>query len=457
MSSIHDFVNALHRSHLDNGRMVYYRAKANTASKRGEIEPVMPATPFIFEYFLFNSIYQHDWEESDQKNELLSLPRNKKKHIILREGDQQEKLIEYLKELCIKKPELIERAFAPFKHLVDLTGAWTKIVPDHNLDEDSGVIFFFSAREMQDMLRSGISVDALPTFFKHINVCREFVGKVRNNIFHGAKSLAQIWDEDQRRRIELYHLLIQSINSLFFLTRGMSEVASDEVCHPIEISSEPKPIRLSSMEVLELRVEGMLKKEDPELIPWANELLKPLRDSGEPSGAMFSPSAGADIITPVLIGLPFCTEFHFYDDGGAGEWRKAVRHLCNILGNPRGLKVPDGGKRSFEVEFEYNGIPRRIFHVKADNEKFLATSSRLVFFFHRGDSQGEGGADQPWDGEWFARWKEMIPAGRLCAVLSDGIPYGLNPELARHMTKHPTLLSTQHRGPYSCGIIRSPH
>jgi hypothetical protein len=434
--------------------MVYYRAKANSASKRSEIEPVMPATPFIFEYFLFNSIYQHDWAASKEPGPLVMHETRPGKNG-LREWEQQKKLLEHLELRCLDNPKLIERAFAPFKHLVDLTGAWTKIVPDHNLNEDSGVTFFLSVRQIQDMLRSGVSVDALPTFFEHIDVCREFVGKVRNNIFHGAKSLAQIWNKDQRRRIEVYHLVIQSINSLFFLTRGMSEVASDEVCHPIEIPSVPTPIRLSSMEVLELRVEGMMKKEDPKLIPWANEYLKPLRDAGEPSGAMFYPSAGSDIITPVLISLPFCTEFHFYDDGGAGEWRKALRHLCNILGNPRGLKVPDGGKQSFEVEFEYNGIPRRIFHVKADNEKFLQTCSRLVFFFHRGDSQGEGGSDQPWDGEWFARWKEMIPPGRPCAVLTDGIPYGLNTELARHLTKHPTLPSTPHRGTYSCGIIQS--
>jgi hypothetical protein len=457
MSSIADFIAALHASHLDNGRMVYYAAKADTSTRRSDIKPVMPATPFIFEYFLFNSIYQHDWSESDQKNELLSFPRNKRNHISLSEAAQQEKLLEYLKELCIKKPEIVGKAFAPFKHLVDLNGAWTKIVPDHNLDEDSGMNFFHSVQEIRDMLHSDISADALPEFFKHINVCREFVGKVRNNIFHGAKSLEKIWDVGQRRRIELYHLVIQSINSLFFLTRGMSDVAADEVCHPIKIPSLPVPIRLSSMEVLEMRVEGMMKKEDPELIPWARKLLEPLCDGKELSGAMFYPSAGRDIITPVLIGLPFCLEFYFYDDGSPSGWRKTIEHLCKILGvtmNQMKTKVP---KHRCDIEFEYAGIQRRIFHVRAKNEQFLTSETRLLFFFRRGDGEGEGGSDQPWDGEWFSRWKTMIPPGRLCAVLTDGTPHGLAKELARDLTKHSTLLSTPHNEPYYCGIIRSPH
>jgi len=454
MSDLHDFVRYLHRSHLDNGRMVYYAVKAGC----GKAEPVMPATPFIFEYFLFNSIYQHNWKETDQTGNLQQHPKNHKGFPTLKEHEQQQILLDYLQELSQQNTEMVQRAFSPFKHLVDLNGKWTKIIPDHNLNEEAGEKFFRAVRGIQDMLQFGISVDSIPVFFKHLDDCREFVGKVRNNIFHGAKSLSQIWEDSHRRRIELYHLFIQSLNSLFFLTRdGIDKVASDNVSHAIQLpTTTEKPFFMSSMKVLELQVTGMMKQEDPELISWANEILKPLRAKNDPTGAMFYPSAGADLITPVLIGLPFCNEFHFYDKHGANGWNQALKQLGNILGNPKGFKVPPNTKRSFEMEFEFAGVPRRILRIREDNENFLKSSARLIFFFHRGDSVGEGGADQPWDSELYEQWKNKISARRLCAVLTDATPHGLHRELAYQLTQHPTLVSTRHQMPYYCGIIHTP-
>ncbi len=418
----------------------------------------MPATPFIFEYFLYNSIYQYDWKRTDQNSTLLVHPRNQNGHPRLREWEQQDKLLEYLQERSTENPRIIQRAFAPFKFLDDLEGQWTEIDSDNILSEDDGRKFFGAVRELKAILLTGISEDVIEVFFENLKTCREFVGKVRNNIFHGAKSLSQIWSEHQRRRIELYHLLIQSLNSLFFLTREhIDSVASDRVISPVYLPSGSEKDTLLSTEILELQLEGLMKQEDSTLIAWANELLAPLRNAGEPSGALFYPSAGCDIITPFLIGLPFCSEFYFYDKGSASGWEKALKRLREILGNPSGFIVPKIPTRSFEIEFEYAGVKRRIFHRKADNEEFLKTSSRLSFFFHRGDSMGEGGADQPWDGAWFERWQKMIPEGESCAVLSDGIPYGFHKNLASRLTKHETLCRTPHSGPYHCGIIHHNH
>jgi hypothetical protein len=451
MSSIHDFVSALHQSHLDNGRMVYYAAMATHEKRNDDIEPVMPVTPFIFEYFLYNSIYQHDWIFSDTSGQLATHGQDGRRPG--REGEQQEKLInEYLKPCCDQRPELLKKAFAPFAHLVDLDGEWTKIIPDSKLDAKSGENFFNSVRNIQNMASSGISSDVVPHIFQDINTCREFVGKVRNNIFHGAKKLRDIWDIRQRQRIELYHLFIQSLNSLFFLTRGMENVASDEVFSPILIPTRnANPLVISSMKVLELFVEGMMKREDANLISWANECLKPLRNEEEPSGALFYPSAGGDIITPVLLGLPFCKEFHFYDNGGARDWARAMRHLAKLLD----FTLPRHLERSFETRFEYGGVKRRIFHTRADNQDFLNTSSRLVFFFRRGDSNGDGGSDQRWESDLFTQWKPMIPGGELCAILTDGIPGGLADELKRKLGEPKKFPSSQRKFPYYCGIIRS--
>jgi len=123
--------------------MVYYAAKTGT----DKVTPLMPATPFIFEYFLFNSIYQHDWEYTDSGGRL-AMFETRLGNGGLREWEQQKKLLKYLEERCVEKPKQIERAFAPFKHLVDLNGVWAKITPDQKLSEKDGEDLFCAVREI---------------------------------------------------------------------------------------------------------------------------------------------------------------------------------------------------------------------------------------------------------------------------------------------------------------------
>src|SRR5437773_10408090 len=50
---------------------------------------------------------------------------------------------------------------------------------------------------------------------------------VRNSIFHGSKALGKTYDEDQKRRFEVYDLFLMCITSLFFLVAGLKHVVSD--------------------------------------------------------------------------------------------------------------------------------------------------------------------------------------------------------------------------------------
>jgi hypothetical protein len=458
MPNIKDFVSALHASHLDNGKMVYYAA----IDERGKIKPLMPTTPFIFEYFIYNSIYQIDWESTYQnaENQILSHKRNEKGRIILREYEQQQALLAYLEKSNIETPDRVQRAFAPLKYLACLEGSWTKIIPDHNLSAHEGEKFFQNVRELQSMLRADITKNQIPRFFKILDSCREFIGKVRNYIFHGAKSLRQISNESQSRRIELYHLIIQSINSLFFLScPGIDEVATDHTFNQIEIQTAGKSQLVRSMKVLELFVDGMIKREDSALIAWATDHFHSLKPEKAPFGAMFYPSAGFDIITPILIGMSFCTDFYFYnkDNIDGKKLNTAFKHLGKILDFPMEGKVTREKNHSYYVEFEYAGVIRRIHYRVADNEDFLLSDSRLLLFFRRGDSFGEGGSDQPWDKEWFARWKKMIPQGQLCAVLTDGKPHGIDPQLAHQLTPIELVCGAHHSKNYYGGIITPTH
>lgn len=438
--------------------MVYYARKAGV--KRSM--PLMPATPFIFEYFLFNSIYQVDWETSFQGETgcILSHEKNDKGRVKLKESEQQEKLLKYLEKECGENSKFIERAFAPFKYLIDLNGSWMKSVPGQNLSKEDGENFILSVKTIQDLLCNGVTKNDVPKFFEHINQCREYVGKVRNNIFHGVKSLSQISEGKQSRRIELYHLVIQSINSLFFLTIAKkSNVASDHVFNPIEVRVNDDYLRLRSMAVLELFVKGMIKREDSELIGWASKQFETLREQGTPSGAMFYPSACCDVITPILIGIPFCTDFYFYnkDNISKNKLAEVFKELLTVLGISYVPEMVTPTKNGYQIEFEYAGISRRIFHMKADNSGYLSQDSNLRFLFRRGDSFGEGGSDQPWDNDWVPHWKAKIPTGQLCAVLTDGKPHVINPELAEELSSFPSSLHSGRSKKYYGGVISSPH
>jgi hypothetical protein len=75
-------------------------------------------------------------------------------------------------------------------------------------------------------------------------------------------------------------------------------------------------------------------------------------------------------------------------------------------------------------DFEFNGIPRRLHWVHADNMAFLQEDVELAFYFHRGDSWGEGGSGQEWDSKLLPKLLKMIPFSSSCVYLTDGVPGG---------------------------------
>ncbi|BCO09217.1 hypothetical protein GF1_15930 [Desulfolithobacter dissulfuricans] len=52
----------------------------------------------------------------------------------------------------------------------------------------------------------------------------------------------------------------------------------------------------------------------------------------------------------------------------------------------------------------------------------------LSFYFHRGDSWGEGGSGQRWDSEHIPELINMVPYNKRCVFLTDGEPGGIDKE-----------------------------
>jgi hypothetical protein len=460
METLASMINTLHQVHLDNSRQ-YYFARQWSRNGLERSRPIMPATPFVFEYFIYNSIYQIDWAESEKSGNRVEHPVSQDEEgntSRLTEGKQQSLLEKFLKERCSK--ELLVRAFEPLAHLRDLKGSWTRIRTESPDKLKQGNDFFRRIWELGEMQRQG-TLEPTGKVFRKIGNCRRFVYGVRCNIFHGSKSMAAFEDAAQCRRIEVYELFLQCLVSLFFLAWKRSPVGADDVQVPVEIpmTTEP-PTLIASSEILRHVAEGLMKPEDSRLIQRVRRKLDEWEEACTPDGALFYPSSGKDIVTPVLMGLPHCTDFHFYDESGSQIPRARtdttgrrpeldpdfIRALRRILG----VRMT---RFDTTWSFEFDGVERRIHLVHADNKAFLGKERALVLLFRRGDSEGEGGSDQSWDKELFPMWSQMIPPNRHCIVLTDGEPGGISPDLLRYLERIEFSNSERNR-PYYIGRIQ---
>ncbi|MDT8375339.1 MAG: hypothetical protein RQ867_01240, partial [Mariprofundaceae bacterium] len=67
--SISSLIDILYNVHCDNSKQQYY------AERVGQRRiSTMPLTPFVYEFFLFNSLYQVDWNKSYEVEELIFHP-----------------------------------------------------------------------------------------------------------------------------------------------------------------------------------------------------------------------------------------------------------------------------------------------------------------------------------------------------------------------------------------------
>ncbi len=418
---IDNLLDTLRRAHCDNAQQAYYAKR-----HRGQSHSTMPATSFVFEFFLFNSLYQYDWAQSFDQNALVPWGQDE-----LSESAQQARLEKFVRDRCRANPSILRRAFDPISQLEDLDGDWTRITPDARISIDQGNSFFAKLSKLRNLLRSENETTASRSFFDLISGCRYFVYLVRNNIFHGSKSIGEIYERDQRRRIEVYDIFLKSLVSLFFLAVEKTPVAADYVQLPIRIIFQSGEfLNIGQSQVVDLVASGCMKPEDSRLIAaFVSRCPVPSR---HPSArdALFYPSSGRDLITPILLGLPYCTQFFFYDIGQPTRARALEKQLPQLL-NVRVEKSGDNVDES--LRFDFLGVSRTIHLVRADNRGFLDRDVDLTFYFHRGDSPGEGGSGQRWDSLHVVDLGDQVEGTRMCQILTDGEPGGLHPDLRSMM------------------------
>lgn len=462
MNDVKNFIDSLHRSHLENAQQVF---TAKSAGRRSHI--VSPFTNFVFEFFLYNSLYSIDWETTRRENQLQYHVRqsvSEDKDVACNQNVTEPQMQRAIEKFCKQRCKEIDReiltdAFLPISALEGLSDTWTSITPDSRVSSEDGRAFFQRIEEIGRLLKAG-SLKPQKDNFRLIENCRHFVYMVRNNIFHGAKSLGEISDPGQARRIEVYDLFLRCLNSLCFLALDKPTHGAEFSQIPITTTIGDAKVEFSVAKIYELLKEERLKPEDS-MLHWKlfrNQKDVPPITSGV-RRSLFYPSAGRDFLFPILVGLPYCTDFFFFDTRRErSSWcNNQLAKAIRLFDQDRCVTETEGRAAPCEdshcVEFTYQSIPRRAWIIHQDNQRFLSQDVPLSFYFHRGDST-EGGSSQNWDSDLLPQLLSRADKETGCHVLTDAEPGGLLASIAAKCTRIRLSNSHRHRD-YYYGLFRS--
>lgn len=433
---IDNLLDTFHRSHYQIVENTYYASSIWS----GRRQPIVPATSFIFEFMLYNALYQYDWLRSYGEGRLIDLSEEDRS-----DSSRQASFEKFMRNRCKENPSWIVRAFAPIRAVNDLNGDWTRFETGPRINAEDGRRFFDKLSSLATLVESTDEFFDIKAAFRLIKECRVFVYRIRNNIFHGTKSIGSITG-GQCRRVEVYDIFLKCLISLFFLCVGKSKISADRIQHSIRPFSDSSDGAIGHQAVVQMISQSHMRIEDSRLINLVNGLLSNLVVPDKRS-ALFYPSASSDLITPILLGLPYCTHFYFYDKGYTSDgletvWRQKILWLERILSASRKtmFETPHRIGTRETLMFKIGGVEKQIHLVKEDNQDFLTMDVDLVFYFHRGDSGGEGGSGQEWDNKLILKLGKKIAKNSYCHIVTDGKPGGIHPKLSNTLCKYTTYL-----------------
>ena len=246
------FLQSLYGVYCDNAQMWHY-----AEHRQNGIYSTMPTTSFIYNFFIYNSIYQYDWETSIRHRKLTPWSAEQETHDKERLAEmvksdselaKQKRLEKFMRKACKKDQTLLHKAFRPLARLTDLDGPWTSVATDLGTTRDAATSFFMHLLELSQTIRldeetSDKTVKASKQNFELIQKCRYFMYTVRNNIFHGSKTLGDTWDKNQTKRLAHYDLFLKCLLQLFFLCLDMNPLPDESLSlciedHRVEILPE---------------------------------------------------------------------------------------------------------------------------------------------------------------------------------------------------------------------------
>ena len=174
---------------------------------------------FVYSFFTFNTLYAIDWKESLAKGELVcyddeDYPR-KSENERFSEANRYHRYIDF----CFSDREFVkvyEEFFFAFIGQTFDTRDILRELGNIRVDEKSS-----GAIKKKYFIRNFYDACALTLNSKTLDIdnCRTiltFIYKIRCNIFHGTKTLKELHNKSQQKRIDIYTVFLIAINQMVF-------------------------------------------------------------------------------------------------------------------------------------------------------------------------------------------------------------------------------------------------
>ncbi|NLJ17567.1 hypothetical protein [Globicatella sulfidifaciens] len=163
-------------------------------------------TKFVYAYFAFNSFYNFDWGKSLENKKLTLSNKNK-------ERNKYQDMIDYIFSRVNEedKDSFLEMIKGDYD-INDIYNTINKIKPDNRINDK--IIDDFKESIKNLLGTNKVKIGQLKNKLK--NDIIHFIYMVRNNIFHGTKNTIDMYEESQRKRLNIYSNIIIAINELLF-------------------------------------------------------------------------------------------------------------------------------------------------------------------------------------------------------------------------------------------------
>ncbi len=169
---------------------------------------------FIYTYFAFNSLYNIDWEESLHCGRIRNIRHyNHHSSERLTEGDKQRSYIDF----CFQHTHFVSlykdffiRAVVKNKSIDGINRMLADIVLDSrhgNVNNVRDINNFKNA--FNSFITGSLEKEVVVTIV-------DFICKIRNNLFHGIKTVEDMKQLGQQRRLEVYASFLVGLNQMVF-------------------------------------------------------------------------------------------------------------------------------------------------------------------------------------------------------------------------------------------------
>lgn len=198
--TVDTFVSSMNALHNINIRRDYLAYDESTYEK------ITPLARFVFEFFIYNSLYRVNWERSVSRE---IVHHNSER---CTESQQQSAFEHFIQARIGMETTILKRAFSrPLRHNMQ-----NRLSAYFRESDQKCQRFFQDFQSLCKMPEDSLNFESPDDFFQKIENCRRFVYSVRCNLFHGRKNIQKVMDTMQAERFGVYGFFLAGLISLFF-------------------------------------------------------------------------------------------------------------------------------------------------------------------------------------------------------------------------------------------------